>query len=791
MSHRQSRRGESEREAVDTREARQEESGSSGEGSGGSRECTQLNGQRETAVGVKRKGRISMVRVDDTMDVEVKNGGEVNDDLPLGSKWDNTMAGIAKRAKKVVEGLSAIFDDGHSRNMEDVIVENMVSVRRYVKYVLDMCKMETHLDVVAKSGAVTLVIRAMREINKHPVERQTVQGFEEIERDVGFILGLMAIKVEHQQVICDAGALPTLVGIVRRYSQFERGELSGLSAQTCRRASDAITNLAHENNGVKNMVREEDGIRPLVHLLESNDPKVQRAVAGTLRTLAFKNEENKDLIVHLNSLPLLVQMLRSDDSSIHYEAVGVIGNLVHSSQHIKVKVLNEGALQPVIDLLSSPCPDSQREAALLLGQFATVESDFKCRIAQRGAVPPLITMLSNRDSQLKEMAAFALGRLAQNKDNQAGIVAMGGLKPLLALLDSEQPNLQHNAAFALYGLSENEDNLIHFIRDGAIQIIQECDLGPQASRDCVQKMTRRLQDKLTGDVLPQLLYVFKGSKREQDTIAINLGLLLCAIEPPLPGPIAVASKLVKKDVHKALADIVCEASVPEDKHVLAARALANVAHYSGITVPRQMNGIQPPEPDVFLGEQYVNKKPLSDVIFLVEGKEFYAHKIALQAGSEVFKSMFEGNYIEKEADSIRIPNIRWPVFEAMMRCLYTGTVEVKPDIAQELLEAADQYMIENLKSLCQLAITEELTPENVSAAFDLAEAYDAPELATACVVFCLEGYATPLYENKRSYNKLIQRMTKRLVQLLESYVEDRLESSEDTSGDDELELMED
>ncbi len=41
---------------------------------------------------------------------------------------------------------------------------------------------------------------------------------------------------------------------------------------------------------------------------------------------------------------------------------------------------------------------------------------------QRGAVPPLIEMLGSSDVQLKEMAAFALGRLAQNSDNQAGIV---------------------------------------------------------------------------------------------------------------------------------------------------------------------------------------------------------------------------------------------------------------------------------------------------------------------------------------------------------------------------------
>lgn len=41
---------------------------------------------------------------------------------------------------------------------------------------------------------------------------------------------------------------------------------------------------------------------------------------------------------------------------------------------------------------------------------------------QRGAVPPLVAMLGQGDTQLREMAAFALGRLAQNADNQAGIV---------------------------------------------------------------------------------------------------------------------------------------------------------------------------------------------------------------------------------------------------------------------------------------------------------------------------------------------------------------------------------
>lgn len=241
--------------------------------------------------------------------------------------------------------------------------------------------------------------------------------------------------------------------------------------------------------------------------------QIQRAAAGALRTLAFKNEENKKQIVESDTLPTLIQMLRSEDTGIHYEAVGVIGNLVHSSPAIKRQVLDEGALQPVIGLLSSRCTESQREAALLLGQFATADPEFKAKIVQRGAVPPLIVMLAAKDLQLREMAAFALGRLAQNADNQAGIIHAGGLKPLLDLVDSRNGNLQHNAAFALYGLADNEDNIADIIREGGVQRLVNGDLIVQPSKDCVQKTLKRLEEKVSGKVLRQVLYMMRSNDR--------------------------------------------------------------------------------------------------------------------------------------------------------------------------------------------------------------------------------------------------------------------------------------
>ena len=80
----------------------------------------------------------------------------------------------------------------------------------------------------------------------------------------------------------------------------------------------------------------------------------------------------------------------------------------------------------------------------------------------------------------------------------------------------------------------------------------------------------------------------------------------------------------------------------------------------------------PPHPQVFLGAQYVNSPTLSDVRFMVEGRPFHGHRIALLAASDIFRSMFDGHYREKEASEIPIPNIRWEVFERMMVCCYTG-----------------------------------------------------------------------------------------------------------------------
>uniref|UniRef100_A0A6N2KM75 BTB domain-containing protein n=1 Tax=Salix viminalis TaxID=40686 RepID=A0A6N2KM75_SALVM len=601
------------------------------------------------------------------------------------------------------------------------------AAKRATSVLSQFAKTEDLVDTMVDCGAVPALVMHLQAPPPTRGENGPKLYEHEVEKGSALALGLLAVKPEHQQLIVDAGALTHLVELLKRHKNADNSRAVNGAV---RKAADAITNLAHENSGIKTRVRIEGAISYLVELLEHADTKVQRAAAGALRTLAFKNDENKNQIVECNALPTLVMMLRSEDTAIHYEAVGVIGNLVHSSPHIKKAVLLAGALQPVIGLLSSPCSESQREAALLLGQFAAADSDCKVHIVQRGAVKPLIDMLESSDVQLKEMAAFALGRLAQETHNQAGIAHNGGIVPLLRLLDSKSGPLQHNAAFTLYGLVDNEDNVADLIKVGGFQKLQDGEFIIQQTKDCVAKTMRRLEEKIHGRVLNHLLYLMRVAERNiQRRVALALAYL-CA---PDDRKVVFIDKngldLLLGLLESGSVKLQCDGSV----------ALYRLATKASSVFPVDAAPLSPTS-QVYLGEQYVNNPTLSDVTFLVEGKRLYAHRICLLASSDAFRAMFDGGYRERNAKDVEIPNIRWDVFELMMRFIYTGSVEINIDLAQDLLRAADQYLLDGLKRLCECTIAQDISVENVSLMYELSEGFNAMSLRESCILFILKQF---------------------------------------------------
>ena len=71
-----------------------------------------------------------------------------------------------------------------------------------------------------------------------------------------------------------------------------------------------------------------------------------------------------------------------------------------------------------------------------------------------------------------------------------------------------------------------------------------------------------------------------------------------------------------------------------------------------------------------------------------------------------------------------------------------GHVDIDEDMAEELLRAADQYMLEGLKQLCEHALEETLKVENLRTVVDVSEKYNAQQLNRKCVLFALRNYGS-------------------------------------------------
>ena len=80
-----------------------------------------------------------------------------------------------------------------------------------------------------------------------------------------------------------------------------------------------------------------------------------------------------------------------------------------------------------------------------------------------------------------------------------------------------------------------------------------------------------------------------------------------------------------------------------------------------------------------------------DIILVVKDKEFRAHKLILKTRSSVFSAMFDSPMTESRNNRVVIKDMDKKVFEAMLRFIYTGTIDRQTlDKSKQLLSAADR-----------------------------------------------------------------------------------------------------
>jgi len=127
-------------------------------------------------------------------------------------------------------------------------------------------------------------------------------------------------------------------------------------------------------------------------------------------------------------------------------------------------------------------------------------------------------------------------------------------------------------------------------------------------------------------------------------------------------------------------------------------------------------------------EKMINNQYLSDVIFVIEGKEIYAHKYILQLRCEHFKVMFSSGLRESRSNKITVTDFSFEVFQEVIRFIYTDNCNITNETIPGLLEASNFYQLDRLKALCEDYWYLDMDISNVAHFLAISDRFNANQL---------------------------------------------------------------
>lgn len=100
--------------------------------------------------------------------------------------------------------------------------------------------------------------------------------------------------------------------------------------------------------------------------------------------------------------------------------------------------------------------------------------------------------------------------------------------------------------------------------------------------------------------------------------------------------------------------------------------------------------------------------------------------------------MFTTNMTEKKANQVEIVDVSYEIFKEVIHYIYTEEIPMLNELAYELLQAADKYELNDLKSRCEHNLIEKLSVENAVQLLILANRHNIPGLKASVLKFFKE-----------------------------------------------------
>uniref|UniRef100_A0A8C4N5R9 Ankyrin repeat and BTB (POZ) domain containing 2a n=1 Tax=Eptatretus burgeri TaxID=7764 RepID=A0A8C4N5R9_EPTBU len=145
-----------------------------------------------------------------------------------------------------------------------------------------------------------------------------------------------------------------------------------------------------------------------------------------------------------------------------------------------------------------------------------------------------------------------------------------------------------------------------------------------------------------------------------------------------------------------------------------------------------------------LDPEFVNNPEMSDVIFVLERKPFYAHKVLLINASSRFKTLLvnRSSPDSQKCCTIEISETKYHIFQTLMEHVYTGgkgELQVDKSDVLELMAAASFFQLDSLQRRCEMLSTRMLTHTSCVPVFLEAKRIGGEHLTSYCLGYFLQN----------------------------------------------------
>ena len=104
----------------------------------------------------------------------------------------------------------------------------------------------------------------------------------------------------------------------------------------------------------------------------------------------------------------------------------------------------------------------------------------------------------------------------------------------------------------------------------------------------------------------------------------------------------------------------------------------------------------------------------SDVVLCIGNQQCHAHRLVLAASSSVFEAMLSADMKEKNQGKIDLTDsgIRLETLQELLHYIYTGNIRISDSNVEDLMSAANYFMLTSLAEFCCKFLLENLNPGN-------------------------------------------------------------------------------